>query len=169
MTEPYISAREVAQHIGASVDKVYELAQTGEIPVAFRIGPRLRFDPAVVAGWVAPAPKRRGPRRRRSRFVEGVWVLSAEKVAALPTTGWVYFIQATVGGPIKIGLSQDVDLRLASLQLSSPFPLRLLATVPGGRRREYELHRQFAKHRLHGEWFSDAAPGLLALIQKAAA
>jgi excisionase family DNA binding protein len=46
----YVTAKQLATQIGASIDKVYEMAQTGEIPVAFRVGPRLRFDPdAVVA------------------------------------------------------------------------------------------------------------------------
>ena len=49
-----MTAQQVAVEIGASIDKVYEMAQTGEIPVAFRVGPRYRFDlDAVVAAMAA--------------------------------------------------------------------------------------------------------------------
>jgi excisionase family DNA binding protein len=50
----YLTAPELANAINASIDKVYEMAQTGEIPVAFRVGARYRFDlEAVVAAMAA--------------------------------------------------------------------------------------------------------------------
>lgn len=48
MTEPLLTARELAAYLGVNVDTVYQKAQSGEIPVAFRAGPRLRFDRAAV-------------------------------------------------------------------------------------------------------------------------
>jgi excisionase family DNA binding protein len=42
--EKYSTARELADVIGVRVETVYDMAQTGEIPVAFRVGGRLRFD-----------------------------------------------------------------------------------------------------------------------------
>ena len=65
----------------------------------------------------------------------------------------VYFIQAGVGGPIKIGCSADAASRLATLQVGNPEALRLLATAPGGFAEEATLHARFAAHRLTGEWF----------------
>ena len=80
--------------------------------------------------------------------------------------GEVYFIQADCGGPIKIGVSACADSRLDQLQQYSPFPLRVLATMPGGFKKERQLHARFAAHRLHGEWF-EAVPELLTFIAEA--
>jgi hypothetical protein len=68
----------------------------------------------------------------------------------------IYFIQAGKAGPIKIGLTYDVSLRLSILQIGSPLPLRLLAIQPGKRDVEISLHERFSALRLHGEWFEPA-------------
>ena len=65
----------------------------------------------------------------------------------------VYFIADETGEKVKIGITEDVQQRLRSLQMSSPTPLRLSGTIRGGRRVEAELHERFARIRLHGEWF----------------
>ena len=66
----------------------------------------------------------------------------------------VYLARQVGGvGPIKIGCSSSAWSRLATLQAGSPVALELLASFPGGVRRERELHRRFAPLRLHGEWF----------------
>jgi hypothetical protein len=70
--------------------------------------------------------------------------------------GYVYFFQAEIGGPIKIGRSFDPDVRLRDLQLMSPFRLRQLALIPGSIDKEAELHRRFSHSRLHGEWFAES-------------
>lgn len=76
----------------------------------------------------------------------------------------VYFIQPIGGGPIKIGVGEDVGRRIADIQRMSPFPLRLLAVVPdAGFSLEHSLHHEFAASRLHGEWF-EPTPGLMARI-----
>ena len=68
----------------------------------------------------------------------------------------IYFIQAEVGGPVKIGLTaaDDIGPRFKSIQACSPFKLQVLATIAGARPMEQELHRHFAHLRLHGEWFT---------------
>jgi excisionase family DNA binding protein len=40
----YVRPRAIADVLDVSVDTVYALAQRGEIPVAFRVGPELRFS-----------------------------------------------------------------------------------------------------------------------------
>lgn len=81
----------------------------------------------------------------------------------------VYFIQMGDGGPIKIGLSANVQQRLDVFQLSAPYPLTLLAVVRNGRDRlERELHARFASARLRGEWFQPV-PELLSYIRDVAA
>jgi len=69
----------------------------------------------------------------------------------------VYFIQAQHSGLIKIGSAASPRQRLQTLQTGSPEPLVLLGDVPGGGRRERELHRKFADDRSHGEWFTPSS------------
>lgn len=77
--------------------------------------------------------------------------------------GWIYFIQSIQGGPIKIGWSFNPAVRIANLIPLNPWPLRFLALTPGYAQDEKAMHERFRHHRLHGEWFADAAD-LLDLI-----
>jgi len=63
----------------------------------------------------------------------------------------VYFIGGR--GIVKIGIAEYPRQRLQTLQTSSPFPLQLLAICEGGRKKEKQLHAQFADARQAGEWF----------------
>lgn len=82
--------------------------------------------------------------------------------------GLIYFMRRADGvGPIKIGCSKWPQERLQALQIWSPEPLEIVATVPGTFADERRLHRQFDAHRLHGEWF-EAAPPVLAAVSRAA-
>jgi len=74
----------------------------------------------------------------------------------------VYFIGGA--GKIKIGVAQDPQSRLDTLQTGSPVPLKILAVCDGGYEREGELHKRFADTRLYGEWF-DASSELLDFIE----
>ncbi|MGA2257192.1 MAG: GIY-YIG nuclease family protein [Thermoguttaceae bacterium] len=62
-----------------------------------------------------------------------------------------YFIEAIGTSRIKIGKTNDVPRRLATLQTGSPFRLAIRATtsIP-----ERELHRRFRRDRVSGEWFT---------------
>ena len=78
----------------------------------------------------------------------------------------VYFI-AGPDNSVKIGKADDPVARLQTLQASMPWPLVLLATIPGGYVEETILHRHFAGSRLAGgEWFA-RTPALDAFIIKA--
>lgn len=82
---------------------------------------------------------------------------------------YVYFLRRKDGvGPVKIGCTQMVAKRFYSIQLWSPYPLEVLATVRGGHDLERNLHSCFADHHYHNEWFHPA-PELLVAIQKLAA
>lgn len=59
-------------------------------------------------------------------------------------------------GPVKIGCTSEVVRRVRVLQVWSPLPLELIATAPGTLYDEKHIHRAFATHRLHGEWFTVA-------------
>jgi hypothetical protein len=65
----------------------------------------------------------------------------------------VYFIYAPAAGLIKIGHSIRPRTRFSDLVTMSPVPLKLLATIDGGRASERMLHKRFAYLRRHGEWF----------------
>jgi hypothetical protein len=81
----------------------------------------------------------------------------------------IYFIRDTGTGAIKIGKAVDAVRRLNILQVGCPSPLQLLGVIPGGGKKEAEIHRQFKDSRLRGEWFDGSAVGaaVAALIQKA--
>jgi hypothetical protein len=68
----------------------------------------------------------------------------------------VYFIQS--GDRVKIGISSEPKARLKSLETSNHAELKLLATIPGGRRKEIELHGRFADFHVKGEWFEFSTP-----------
>ena len=76
----------------------------------------------------------------------------------------VYFIQAGLDGPVKIGWSRVVPRRLQELQRVHYEELRLLAEIPGGASREEELHAQFQSSHLRGEWFRPSSE-LLSFIE----
>lgn len=74
----------------------------------------------------------------------------------------VYFIRCE--GFVKIGISADPQKRLETIQrsgngtLAPPINLagsHIAATESGGRGRERELHRKFARLRVVGEWFKE--------------
>jgi hypothetical protein len=77
----------------------------------------------------------------------------------------VYFAQGVDGGPIKIGLSVDVQHRVRTLQSGSPVALDLLCSIPGTEETEATLHDLFASGRLHGEWFHEDTPMLAEAIE----
>ncbi len=77
----------------------------------------------------------------------------------------VYFVQSAMGGPIKIGITSDLEARMKVLQMCCPFVLRVLHAVRGvDRSFESALHKRFAHYRLHGEWFENTRE-LMELIE----
>lgn len=66
---------------------------------------------------------------------------------------FVYFIQSGESGPIKIGISEDPELRMSRFQIAHGETLRLLACMHGTRSTEKSLHYRFRRLRMRGEWF----------------
>ena len=60
----------------------------------------------------------------------------------------IYFAQIQATGGIKIGFSDDVPTRLEQLERYYGCPMALLATMPGDRATETEIHGRFAHIRL---------------------
>jgi hypothetical protein len=77
---------------------------------------------------------------------------------------WVYFVQQGAEGPIKIGFSSNILLRMERLQTANSEELRLLLRLPGSQVEEHGLHRKFLLSRIRGEWYRPT-PDLLAFIQ----
>lgn len=70
----------------------------------------------------------------------------------------VYFVEMGKDGPIKIGFCGGAFIgRARALQTFSPYDLYLLGHLPGGPDLEAELHREFSRDRLRGEWFKPSA------------
>lgn len=67
--------------------------------------------------------------------------------------------------PIKIGVSDDPQKRIRQQQTGNPYILEVIATMPGDKETERELHQKFSKWRCLGgeEWF-DRNPELDSLI-----
>jgi len=64
---------------------------------------------------------------------------------------YTYFIQEGEEGAIKIGTANNPDARLAQLQTSSSKSLNLLLATTLVTERE--MHAEFSKLRIRGEWF----------------
>lgn len=71
----------------------------------------------------------------------------------------VYFLKA--GKRIKIGTTRDLHTRISAIRNASPEPVELLATMPGSRDEEKDLHQRFSHLRTHGEWFRAEAELIL--------
>jgi hypothetical protein len=65
----------------------------------------------------------------------------------------VYFVRAHRMPLVKIGWSSGVRKRIDELQTCCPFPLELVAQVPGSIQLEQSLHRRFSSSRMRAEWF----------------
>lgn len=80
-------------------------------------------------------------------------------------SGFVYVIgmeeDATA---VKIGFASNVDDRRSTLQTSSHYTLKILATIKGTRATEKELHCRFESDHIRGEWFrrSEAVEAFIA-------
>jgi hypothetical protein len=69
----------------------------------------------------------------------------------------VYVIQAHDGGPVKVGMANDVLARMRTLQTGNPSKLEVRAVMPGSRKLEWNFHHRFRDHRAYGEWFKGEA------------
>lgn len=80
------------------------------------------------------------------------------------TEGFVYFIQAEQGGPVKIGWSQEPEKRLLGIQTGHPYKLVIRRVIKAHRLLEGQLHARFVDQRLNGEWF-EPVDALLEIIK----
>lgn len=81
----------------------------------------------------------------------------------LRNKGWIYFVQAGAGGPIKIGWTVDPQKRLEQLQTGSHIRLFILGAIEGSTAGESTLHKRWSEYRIRGEWF-EAAPEIIDFV-----
>ncbi|GAA1590755.1 hypothetical protein GCM10009678_86290 [Actinomadura kijaniata] len=65
---------------------------------------------------------------------------------------WVYFVSR--GGLIKIGTTAALSTRIRQLGYDGG-PVTVEALITGGPVMEARFHQELARHRVHGEWFTD--------------
>jgi len=71
----------------------------------------------------------------------------------------IYFIKVGKKGPIKIGYTNtNPKHRIEAMKTGSPYPLKIIGVLDGGKNREKFLHEQFKDLRMNGEWFQ---PGII--------
>jgi hypothetical protein len=81
------------------------------------------------------------------------YVVPKSRSKAPAPIGTIYFI-GPEQGVVKIGFTNNLDVRLKRLQCGSPVPLYVLARIEGQPQTlEREYHARFASAREHGEWF----------------
>ena len=66
----------------------------------------------------------------------------------------VYLIHAEGTDAYKIGLTNNVNLRLKSLQTSNPNKLSIVKCIDGDSQLERRIHSYYDKNHVNGEWFS---------------
>lgn len=130
---------------------------TVEILRAFR---RLRPDDG-------PCPDIVGARKAHGLFaaIRDAVFLQSDDIDLTTGEPYTYFIQVGEAGPIKIGWTRNLMVRLRTFRTMFPLPLRLLGVIPGNV--EDVCHAQFATFRVGGEWFAPE-PALLEFIRERA-
>ncbi len=93
-------------------------------------------------------------RQRKSLFaaIMDAVLLCKEDTTFTTEVPCTYFLQAGEDGPIKIGSSRNLVVRLRTLATMSPIPLRLLGVMKGDH--EEHCHMRLGAFRLRGEWFA---------------
>lgn len=87
-------------------------------------------------------------------FNERFAVQETDEQGSLQDEEGVVYLVGVVGDRVaKIGTTINLKARLKALQASTPRPLSVLWSAPGGRGLESWLHARFAGCRRHGEWF----------------
>jgi hypothetical protein len=102
------------------------------------------------------------PFPREARRLRGLFAAIRDAVALMPgdqryTTDvpYTYFLQAGSDGPIKIGWTRNLPVRLRTLSTLCPDPLRLLGVIRGDV--EDLCHMRLGAYRIHGEWFAPSS------------
>ena len=99
------------------------------------------------------------PSKKAARYQIYKYLQFMETNTNFVPSAYVYFIQLGQSGPIKIGVANDVDSRLMTLQTANPSKLTAIAKIGCKSKTdaymlEKDLHRKFSHLRQKGEWFN---------------
>jgi hypothetical protein len=101
--------------------------------------------------------------------------MSERTVMDVEGTTYVYVIARQGHGkataPIKIGISDSLDKRLSTIQVSCPFPVEYLHSfgpLPRAEALWHEngLHDAYGENRLWGEWFDVEPDDIMDLLER---
>lgn len=157
MSEPRpLTASEVASKYGLTPRHWIRQAADAAIPGSFQPsgpGGKWLFDPKPLARWMATTypDLETAARQTDAKTERDRWMRPRKPPRAGKPGDEVYF--AYSGGLVKIGVSQNIRRRLHSFKTAAPVPVLLVGRMSGSTTLETELHRRFAPHRSHGEWF----------------
>lgn len=65
----------------------------------------------------------------------------------------IYFIKQIEDSIVKIGFTNNIKHRLATIQTNNPRKLEIILLLDGDHEYELFLHNKFAEDRSHNEWF----------------
>lgn len=78
----------------------------------------------------------------------------------------IYFVQAGLFGPVKIGITNNLERMLEQARRFNPARLRILGIIPDQTAaNEAVIQRRFEHHKIRGEWFWPA-DDLLAFVER---
>jgi len=110
--------------------------------------------------WKALKKIKKALQKERDELLEQRAQLDKDRIAFKRSqeqpNGYVYFIQDTISGHVKIGKSKNPKARLSQLQTATTNPLKLLHTIECEDMDELEtmFHSRFADCYIRGEWFA---------------
>ncbi len=114
--------------------------------------------------------RRVGPFRMGASFGARDFRRGRQAAYQQPSSGdHVYVVEGN--GAVKIGVTGDLQARMAQLQTGSPYPLHLAYSTPvwgDAYAVEAEAHAMLGRHRLAGEWFGVPADVAVAAVSGAA-
>lgn len=90
-------------------------------------------------------------RKAKQKLLEQVSAINLIKQLQIDNSPFVYLIRA--GCRYKIGYSTNIETRIRTFNTANSVPCQIIAIAPGDSRLEKQLHKDFSKYRIHGEWF----------------
>jgi len=90
---------------------------------------------------------------------EGILASNKTGMKVKNSSSFIYIVkQVNDDGFIKIGKANNVERRVASLQVGSPYKLKIIKIIKANTSShalliEKALHRKFKKHKVRGEWY----------------
>jgi hypothetical protein len=88
-----------------------------------------------------------------SAHLDAAGTVELENFIRQDFSGKIYLIRCN--DRIKIGFTTHWERRFRVLRTACPYPVTVIAVMPGNRTLEQFLHVGFGKLRRHGEWFDE--------------